>query len=187
MSDQTSPTLTAADALSAEQLSLIIFEALKPYVEISQKGRLSVARDPLDIIELLGEGPGTFRVIIAWSGEKPQGNKYSGIVEHEWRVVVSANRGLPLLTGSNLFLPRSTTTGPTLIEWHSRVRDILRQLQFPDRITEKVLTYAGAEPDAINGQLIDSYTQTWRLIAALPPAGVPAAAYEVLQPATPRG
>jgi hypothetical protein len=169
MTIQAQPQVQAQDALSAEDLSKQIFQALEPYVVINQGGHLSVARDPLDIIELLGEGAGTFRVIIAWNGEKPQGHKYSGIVEHEWRVVISQNRGLPHLSGSGLFLGRNDGA-PTLVAQASRVRELLRSLRFPDRITEKILTYAGTEADAVNGQLIDSFTQTWRLIAALPPA-----------------
>lgn len=167
---KTNEGISASDALSAEDIMKRFFEALEPFVVTASSGHLSVARDPVEVLELLGQAPGSFRVILAWWGEKPTGSKYSGIVEHEIHVIVSQNRGLPLLKGANLFLSAANPGDPTLTNLVGQVRDLLRGLEFPDKITEKVLTYAGCDPVAVDGTAIDAYTLVFRLIAALPPS-----------------
>jgi hypothetical protein len=160
--------------MAAQDLMQMIFEQLKPFVEIAEKGYLSIARDPLDIIEQLGEAPGRFRVILNWAGEKkaPNTHRDSGIVVHDFQVVVSANRGLHILKGANLFLPRASQGTKPLIQQVGEMRELMRQLRFPDGITSQILDYQGTEPVAVDGTQIDAFTQTWQLTATLPSAQI---------------
>jgi len=152
--------------LSAQHLMRQIHEALTPFVETAKKGYLSIARDPLEIIEQLGQAPGRFRAILSWGGEKPEGHRASGIVTHTFLIVVSHNRGLSILKGENLFLARGDDD--SLVVLNAEVRDLLRALRFPNLITDRTLTYGGTEPVAVDGTQIDAFTQTWTLRATLP-------------------
>ena len=84
--------MSAPLALTAEDLLKQIHAHLTPFVEVAQKGYLSIARDPLEITELLGEAPGRFRAILNWAGEKTTGDHRSGIVTHEFTIVVSQSQ-----------------------------------------------------------------------------------------------
>lgn len=154
--------------LAAEDLMQRIYEHLTPFVQTAEKGFLSIARDPLEIIEQLGQAPGRFRVILNWAGEKPVEGTHrdTGVVVHEFNVVVSHNRGLGIIKGGNLFLARGDDK--PLITLCGNVRDLLRSLRFPARVTDEILTYAGTDPVAVDGTQIDAFNQTWRLTAALP-------------------
>jgi len=161
-------TETPPPALAAEDIMRSIYEALVPFVETAQKGHLSIARDPLEIIEQLGQAPGRFRAILSWGGEKPEGHRASGIVTHTLQLVVSHNRGLSILKGENLFLARGDDA--SLVRLCGQIRELMRALRFPAKITDERLTYAGTEPVAVDGTQIDAFTQTWTLRATLPPA-----------------
>jgi len=165
-----SATLHAKDALTAGQLLQRMYDHLKPYVELAQRGHLSVARDPYEVVEQLGQAPGSFRCILLWSGEKMTDgtNRDSGIVTHEFLVTVSHNRGLSLISGASAFLPRNNDTAP-LVTLHAAVRDKLRGMRFDDGVTDRILTYRGCDPVALDGKPIDAFTQTWNLTAILPP------------------
>lgn len=155
-------------ALPAEDLLKLIEAHLRQFVEVAEKGYLSIARDPLEIIEQLGQAPGRFRTILNWAGESPQGHKTSGIVRHTFQVIVSHNRGLSIIKGLNLTTGRAGDK--PLITLCGNVRDLLRTLRFPDGVTSISLEYGGTEPIAVDGTQIDAFTQTWTLIAALPAA-----------------
>ena len=157
-------------ALTAQDIMRQIHEALTPFVETAKKGYLSIARDPFEIIEQLGQAPGRFRAILSWGGEKLEGHRASGIVTHTLQVVVSHNRGLSILKGENLFLARGDDD--SLVQLNGEVRDLLRGLRFPVKITDERLTYAGTEPVAVDGTQLDAFTQTWTIRATLPPAAV---------------
>lgn len=159
-------------ALAAEDLMKQIHEHLVPFVETASKGYLSIARDPLEIIEQLGQAPGRFRCILHWAGEAPapDTHKDSGIVTHTFQIIVSHNRGLSIVKGANLFLARGNDK--PLMTLCGDVRDLLRTLRFPKDVTSVTLAYAGTEPVAVDGTQIDAYTQTWQLTAALPSAQI---------------
>lgn len=171
MSEAADAALSAKDALSAEDLMKRMYDELKPFVEVHAKGHLSVARDPLEIIELLGTGPGTFRVILNWAGERlaPGTHRDSGVVVHEFTVTVSHNRGLSILPGQSAFV-LARGEGKTLVALNAIVREKMRGLRFPDGVTDQILTYQGTEPIVADEKPIDAFTQTWNLTAILPPA-----------------
>jgi hypothetical protein len=153
-------------ALSAQEIMQRIYDSLKPVVEQNLKGHLSIARDPLEVIEQLGQSPGSFRAILNWAGEAPTGHKDSGIVIHSIQITVSHNRGLSIIRGSNLFLGRGDN--PALVVLSDQVRRLMRRLRFPNQVTSVTLEYGGTDPVGVDGSMIDAFTQTWRLTAAVP-------------------
>ena len=160
--------MSTISAMPAEELLRTIERHLTPFVTVAEKGFLSIARDPLEIFEQLGQAPGRFRTILNWAGEQPAGHKDSGIVKHTFQVVVSHNRGLSVLKGLNLGTARADDK--PLYALSGSVRDLLRSLRFPDEVTSTALEYGGTEPNAVDGTMIDAVTQTWTLIATLPPS-----------------
>ena len=165
------PTLEPRDALSAQDLLKRLYTELWPFVEVHAKGHLSIARDPYEVIELLGQAPGSFRVILNWTGEHlaPDTNRDTGVVVHEFQVTVSHNRGLSIISGASAFIPDRPGEDKTLVALTVIVRDKLRGLRFPGGVTDEVLTYVGTEPVAVDKTPLDAFTQTWTLMAILPP------------------
>ncbi|MGC3991693.1 MAG: hypothetical protein QM796_18780 [Chthoniobacteraceae bacterium] len=130
-----------------------------------QKGVLSIATNPGEVMELLGEAPGRFRVILNWTGEHTQGDYRSGIVKHTLQVIVSQNRGLAAIKGANLSVTRAGD--PPLMTLANQVRDSLRALVLPDQ-TSKLLHYLHTEPTHHEHHPLDAYTQTYAIFSAIP-------------------
>lgn len=123
----------------------------------SEKALFSRARDPFEILELLGNSPGSYRVIACWMGEKPAGDSaHSGIVESEFIVTVSANRGMPAVFGAQLSVARAAGEEP-LWEKVCKVRNHLRAFTFTGTGTEGRLRYGGTTPVAYEGARLDAY------------------------------
>jgi hypothetical protein len=165
---ETAPT---PQPLTIEELMQRIYGALKPFVEEHARGHLSIARDPYEMLELLGQAPGSFHCMLLWTGDKAFGDRYSGIVNHEFHVTVSHNRGLSLLRGESMYLgnvPRGHDDKP-LVALLAIVRDKLWAMEFPDRVTDRKLIYVGTDPVVIDNTPIDAFTMTWTLRAVLPP------------------
>lgn len=158
-------------ALNAKDLFALLVADLRPYVTDTLMGIFSVARDPFEVIELLGEAPGRFRVIFSWEGEESIGTRpQSGVVKHRFKVVVSHNRGLSILRGENRTVARGEDK--PLMELAQLVRDRLRSALLPDGATGIQLEYGGCEPiraettQGLAAQL-DAFELTFRLVAAL--------------------
>lgn len=160
-----------SDALNNKELFAKIVADLKPYVTATLYGFLSVARDPFEVIELLGEAPGRFRVILAWDGEDQAGiSARSGVVNHKFRIVVSHNRGLSILRGENRTVARGEDK--PLMELANLVRDRARSIALPNNETGRVLEYKGCEPiraefEGGRAGMLDAYELKFELKAAI--------------------
>lgn len=129
-------------------------------------GQFSRARDPFEVLELLGNGPGKFRVILMWQGDEPAGQEpTSGIVESRFVVTVSSNRGLPAIQGGNLSAP--PTGGVSLMDWVNDVRCLLRALNISDTGTSHKLRYGGSAAVEYEGARLDAYELRFSIFAAL--------------------
>lgn len=150
----------------AELFNLLATD-LAAYAELAEvKALFSRAKDPFHVVELLGEGPGRFRIILAWLGEDREGAGHrSGIVKHRFTVTVSMGRGLSIMAGKNLTVARGDDL--PLLDRVAGVRDRVRSCPFPVDDTEKLMEYAGAEPVAYEGMILDAYQLTFFLRAAL--------------------
>lgn len=128
--------------------------------------QFSRARDPFEVIELLGNGPATFRTVLLWMGDEPAGESRSpSIVKSKFVVTISTNRGLHVTPGASLSLPRGQMS---LMDYAEDVRIILRHHTELGEDTSKILTYEGCEPVRFEGAALDAYELNFSLNTALP-------------------
>jgi hypothetical protein len=157
-----------AATLNQVDLFNLIKGDLAPYLA-TLGGLLSIARDPWEVQELLAEAPGRFRVILAWDGEDTLGDHRSGIVAHKFKAIVSHNRGLALIKGTNLSLNRATDA--PLMTLANQVRDRMRTMAFQNNPTSILLQYQGADLVKVDTQTqslqLDAYELRWRFPAAI--------------------
>ncbi len=146
-----------------------IFDAiqadLQPFMA-AQKGLISIAKDPYEVLELLGYQPGTLRVIIAWDGEEAIGHESSGIAKQLISVLVSRNRGLSVLKGDSL--SASGGAWESLTKLTGQVRDRLRRLRFPEASTSEQLAFEGTETVVVENYPLDAFRIKFSLKIALP-------------------
>ena len=152
--------------LNDEQIFAVIADQLAPAVA-ALGGVFSRAQDPFQVMELLGQGPGTFRVILHDDGEDKAGERDPCAVSlHRYKVTVSTNRGLPGLLGSPITLGDAKT--PSLLARTSAVRDALRGFTFPPALTSERLFYQGRNTVTYEGARLDAYELSFTIFAALP-------------------
>lgn len=153
--------------LNAHELFNLLADDLTAFAA-DESAQFSRAADPFHILELLGEAPGKFRIILGWLAETIEGHHRSGIVKHRFVVVVSANRGLQVVQGKQLSVARGSED--PLMQRVAAVRDRVRSFSFPtdEKQTEGVVEYGGCEPTKFEGVNLDAYELTFYLRAALP-------------------
>lgn len=158
--------MSTQPALNDEQLFAALAEQLEPAAK-ALGANYSSAQDPFQVMELLGQGPGTFRVILHDEGEARAGDRDpTAVVLRTYKVTVSSNRGLPLLAGQPVV--RGDAATPSLLSRVSAVRDAMRAFRFPPGITSERLSYQGRNTVVYEGARLDAYELTFTLLAALP-------------------
>jgi hypothetical protein len=151
--------------MNDEQLFASIAQQLEPAVN-AFGGKFSVAQDPFQVMELLGQGPNTFRVILHDDGEDRAGDStFPAATLHRYKVTVSTNRGLPLMAGKPVVEPDATNA--SLLARTNAVRDAMRAFTFP-ACTWGRLSYQGRNTVVYDGARLDAYELTFTLLAALP-------------------
>jgi hypothetical protein len=129
-------------------------------------GVFSRARDPFEVIELLSNAPGKFRVIFADLGDEKAGEaKRPAFVTCAYTVTLSMNRGLPMIKGSAISLPREGGA-PSLLAMCDTIADWLRGLTLPDG-TSGHLDYQGRDPVKYEGVTLDAYELRFSCIRGL--------------------
>lgn len=152
--------------LKPNDIVLALRDHLDPTVKAA-RGIVSIASDPFHVIELLGESPAGFRVVILWEGdEDATGQPLAGIVAHTVAIVVSHNRGLRVWNGESLH--RDTAAGPSLLTRLTEVRTLLLRYQFPEGVSSQNLLYLGTQPEITpEGLPLDAYRLRFRITASI--------------------
>jgi hypothetical protein len=152
--------------LKPNDIVLALRDAIDPHVRAA-KGITSIASDAFHVLELLGESPAGFRVVILWEGDADAtGQPLAGIVEHTLAIVISHNRGLRVWNGENLH--RDTSAGPSLLTRLTEIRTLLLRYRFPEDITDCTLLYLGSQPEVTpEGLPLDAYRMRFRLHASI--------------------
>ncbi len=130
--------------MTAAKIIRLMREQLTPYVE-SQKGSVSIAKDPYHVLELLLLTPDGFLVVLNFAGDEDIGTtRYTGVVTNKIEVIVSQQRGLAVEPGIELVGPQAGDV--PLYERVAQIRAFIRQIQFPDDgTTSGTIWYKGSE------------------------------------------
>lgn len=152
--------------LSPADLLLLLEARLKPWAA-ARKGLISIAGDPGDLLEALGEGPKTFRVVLNWAGDDDQtGQEEAGIVTNRIEVWLIKSKGLRLKPGDHL-----VRGAAPFLQLLSDLRAWLRAMEFPDDVTDNTLLYKGAqqfEPELALVLPTTGYKLTFELTTVVP-------------------
>lgn len=155
-----------ANELSPADILSKLREHLKDWVA-RNKGTLSIAEDAWHVLELLGETPVGFRLILHWAGDRNAADDIDdGIDNHQLEVIVTKNRGLMIKKGDNLLEPRAGVALLTLIgQVKAKVKASFDLWE--EGLTGGELEYRGCEvvttPDGVP---LDAYRLRWSLLAA---------------------
>jgi hypothetical protein len=152
--------------ISPAGLLLLLEARLAPFCA-ARKGLLSLAGDPGDLMEALGEGPKTFRVVLNWAGDDDQtGQAEVGIVTNKLEVWLIKAKGLRLKPGDHLV--RGAAPFLSLL---SDLRAWLRAMEWPADVTDQTLLYRGAqqfEPELALLLPTTGYKLTFELTTVVP-------------------
>lgn len=152
--------------LKPNDIILALRDHLDPHVRPA-KGITSIAGDAFHVLELLGESPVAWRVILLWEGDDDAtGQPLAGIVRHTISIVISHNRGLRVWNGENLH--RDTAAQPSLLTRLAEIRALVLRFRFPAEITDETLLYLGTQPEVTpEGLPLDAYRMRFQLHAAI--------------------
>lgn len=142
-----------------EQIIEAIKNDLDAYAdEQEQKVRVSVAGDPLNVLESLITGPAGYMVVLHWAGDQMTGRHQDPKSANQIEVVVGYNLGLRMPLEEAIW--KTTEKRPSLLKLVGDVRSWLLTLQFPEDETDQFFTYQGTE-------------------TVVTPSGIPLAAYRI--------
>lgn len=129
---------------SPEQLLQHLVDDLQPFVR-ERRGLLSVAADPYNFLELLGEAPSGWRCVVHWAGDENQSPDIpAAFLRNEFHVGISCNLGLTAKPGEAAMKKRPGGA-PSLVQLVQLTRTRIRELVFPDGTTGQA-AYQGCEP-----------------------------------------
>jgi hypothetical protein len=157
-----------ATPLRPDQIVTAIVNGLTPWAA-SHKAKISIARDPYEVLELLGADTPGLRLVVHWGGDEPLGDQMpqEPAVTTTLEVILGLNLGLTatpdkmLLTGS--------ATRPALYQLISDLRAAVLAITFPNLATSDFLSYAGTRPlTAPDGVPLAAYSSRYTLDGSVP-------------------
>jgi hypothetical protein len=132
-------------------------------------GELSVAGDAFHVLELLQGGPGRWRLILQWAGDRPLDERgRDGLVRNQLKLIVGVPTGMRKDPGAALVFERYNEE-PILDRWHD-LRALILGRQWPLNGTQQevMLQYGGSKPlIAPNGVPMAAYEGTFTLVTQL--------------------
>lgn len=122
-----------------------VHDHLAPWAQ-AQKGRLVVATDPFNVLEILATGPRGFVVVLGFGGDEALGEEEQNpLATATVEVTVGYCLGLDIAQGLLLF--KAKTDRPSLLGLVSACRAQLLALTFADDgESGRFLAYGGCEP-----------------------------------------
>jgi len=121
-------------------LLLTLHGDLKPFIEATHKGKLTVSGTYVETIDVLSVSPASFLCILEWLGEEAQDPENDlGIARQEIALYLAINPGLAIKKGEVLWLSEN---GKTLLERCNQIRDRVRQIRLrDDEENDRTFTY----------------------------------------------
>jgi hypothetical protein len=102
-------------------------DALRPLIE-ADGGSLSVCSSPAHLLEILGNGPGRYRVLLLWEGSTALPDTRGCGQTGKIQVIVEAHRGLPAAGGRDAYRDRAGET--PLLDRAETVCELVRAIEF---------------------------------------------------------
>lgn len=137
----------------------------------AKKLRVSVARDPFDVLHVLTVGPEDALLIVQWDGDDPEDPDLSeddamtGPTRQNINVIVGQGLGLDVKRDWRLIAGRGTR--PSVLQRVDETRSFVLSLVFPaDESSLRRLRYRGCEPmTAPDGIPLAAYRLKFSLVA----------------------
>ena len=150
---------------SLDAILLALEVHVKTWCE-ANRGKVSIASDPFNVLEILELSPSGVRVVLFWGGDAPAGDQTEGGVStNELHAVITHNRGLAKWQGRNV-VETSGKREPLFKLLSSLKAHIKRFVMTGEHVADKI-AYAGSKPYATPGGLpLDAYDMTFLLDAA---------------------
>lgn len=139
----------------------------------AEKLRVSVARDPFDVLEVLTVGPEDALIIVQWDGDDPEDPEFgedeatAGPARQNLNVIVGAGLGLSAQKDWRLIAGRGSRK--SVLRRVDEARAFVLSLRFPDDETSlRRLQYRGTEPMSTpDGIPLAAYRMRFSLLAAI--------------------
>jgi hypothetical protein len=165
--------------MTLDQLVKLPYQAMKTWAE-ARKGRATVARDPLDVLILLTQGPAGFLVIFLWDGDSASeigadetDVDQSGAVEvhppatNRIEVIIGRNLGLDVRKDWALIAERDGRA--PLLKLVNEARAKMLALVYPDDATSlRRFVYRGCDSVSLpDGFPLAAYKLRFELVATV--------------------
>jgi hypothetical protein len=154
--------------LRPDQIVTAIVNGLMPWAA-AQKARTSIARDPFEVLELLGADAPGLRLVVHWAGDEPLGDQMAQepLVTTALEIVLGLNLGLTATPDRQLLTGGAGR--PALYQLVSDLRLAVLTIEFPNLATTAFLTYGGTRPLASpEGVPLAAYTSRFTLESVVP-------------------
>lgn len=132
-----------------DQFVNAVFTSLEQWA-VDNKGRASVATDPLNALELLVFGPRGVHVSLFWAGDDDVGGA-KGVAECANRLEITVGFSLGLDPNEGYGLFKSRGSRPNLLQLVNDCRKHVLAMRFPSESNpvDELTTYGGCQPVAL--------------------------------------
>jgi hypothetical protein len=126
---------------------------------------VGVAKDPVDLVNILRTRPGAPTVAILFTDEEPRTDfDELGRVDRTFKLVLSRGQGFSLDTGAAL--TDGTAGGQPMFDLVEQARELIRAARFPE--AEPRPYYKGASQFEVQGFILDAYELRFALGTQIP-------------------
>ena len=154
--------------LRPDQILRALVNGLTPWAA-AHKAKPSIARDPFEVLELLGADTPGLRLVVHWAGDEPLGDQMeqAPLVTTTLEVVLGLNLGLTATPDRQLLTGGAAR--PPLYQLISDLRVAVLAIEFPNLATTAFVSYAGTRPLATpEGVPLAAYGSRFTLESVLP-------------------
>lgn len=153
-------------SLKIDQIVRAFHDDLASWLK-EQKGVLSIARDPIEPLEILTQSPEKFIVVLLWNGDDQLGDEAAQpLASNSIEVYVGRGLGLAAMPQQAVVFNRAGSS--SLLRLVNDVRARVLSLAFPEDETMETPGYAGCVPVTLpNNVPLAAYKFTVRLQAEI--------------------
>lgn len=129
---------------SPDALTRLVRDDLEGW-DAPQAAKVSIAKDPWHVLEILADSPRGLRFIVHWAGEEALGEEPAAPLETQ-RVEVIVAFALGLRSTPDAALVENQPDRPSLLKTVAAVKRRVLEMQFAADASEGLFRYRGTEP-----------------------------------------